>query len=102
MDDETIKMDVEDFPDTEFLTAIIVKALVQILKPDEGIVIHQDDEAFIVYWDSADKQLKVMQDDEYEEIEHGRLIWMHYEGSQAPEPGFDEKIYCDPNSETKH
>ena len=88
--------------DIALLDEILVKAMVQILKPDEGIVIHHNKEAFIVYWNSVESSLRIVQDDDYADLEHGRLIWMHYEGSQAPDPTFNEDVFFDPDTETKH
>jgi len=82
--------------------AILVRACVQLLKPDEGIIIHFEDEVYAVYYNSSEEALKIVQEPEYDELEHGRLIWMHYEGSQAPTPGFNEEVFCDPDSKTKH
>lgn len=101
-EDNVVQVNIDDFPETEFLTTVLVKALVQILRPDEGIVIHHGNEAYIVYYNSATSELKVIEDEEYLEIEHGRLIWMHYEGSTAPDPAFNEEVFCDPDSDTKH
>lgn len=95
------EMDVQNV-DIAMLDEILVKAMVQILKPDEGIVIHHDKKSYIVYWNSVESSLRIVQDEDYAEMEHGRLIWMHYEGSQAPEPGFGEEVFCDPDSKTRH
>lgn len=91
-----------DVTELGFLNEILVISVVHLLKPDEGIVIHHDDKAYIVYNNAEESALKIMEDEDYLEIEHGRLIWMHYDGSTAPEPEFDEEILGEAESATKH
>ena len=73
-------------------TALLVKALAVMLKPDEGIVIHHEGEGFVIYNNSAESTISIIGDDDYLDIEPGTLIWMHYDGSVAPDPSFDEIV----------
>jgi len=101
VEDEVEVRDVQE-PELGFLNEILVVSVVQLLKQDEGIVIHHNDKAYVVYNNSEDQTLKIMEDEDYLKIEHGRLLWMHYEGSTAPKPGFDEEVFGEADSATKH
>ena len=83
---------------------LIVRALAQLLKDDEGIVIHHEGDGYLIYNNSVQETITVVLDDDYLNIEHGKLIWMHYEGSNAPEQAADqvfEEMVPDTNT-TKH
>ena len=71
---------------------LFVKALASLLKDDEGVIIHQDEKAYAVFKNSVEGTISVIEDDDYLEIEDGTLMWMHYDGSAAPEPGFNDDI----------
>ena len=79
---------------------LFVKAIVELLKNDEGIIIHHDGKGYAVYKNSVNGTVELCYDDEYLDQEHGQLIWMHYDGSEAPEPAFDDIIISD--DATKH
>ena len=76
----------------ELGTVLFVRALASMLKPDEGIILHHEGHGYVVYSNSEYETISVIGDDDYLEIEHGTLMWMYYEGSEAPEPEFDEVI----------
>ncbi len=96
------EMQVVEESEFGFLNEILVISVVQLLKEDEGIVIHHNEKAYLVYNNSKEMALKIMEDDDYLKVEHGRLIWMHYDGSTAPEPEFSEEVLGEAESATKH
>lgn len=87
--------EIEELSEIEELgTVLFVKSLTCLLKDDEGVVIHHDDKGYVVFKNSVQETISIMGDDDYLEMEHGTLIWMHYEdgGGKAPEPEFDEIV----------
>ena len=86
----------------ELSLSVFVKSLAVLLKPDEGVVIHHEDEAYVVYNNSQQETISLVSDDDYKQIEHGTPIWMHYDGSQAPQPDFEEDIIGWEENVTKH
>jgi len=78
----------------ELGTVLFVKTISALLKDDEGVVIHHDDKGYVVFKNSVQGTISIMGDEDYLEMEHGTLIWMHYEdgGGEAPEPEFDDLI----------
>jgi len=89
----------EEF-DTSIVEVLLVKAIVQLLKNDEGMIIHHDGKGFAVYKNSVNGTIEVCHDEEYLDQEHGQLIWMHYDGSEAPEPEFEDIMISE--DATKH
>ena len=79
---------------------LFVKSLAMILKDDEGIIIHHEGKGYAVFRNSRQNTISVMEDDEYLDLDEGMMIWMQYEGSQAPEPEFGEEVIG--KQETRH
>ena len=79
---------------------LFVKAIVELLKNDEGIIIHHDGKGYAVYKNSVNDTVELCYNEEYLDLEHGQLMWMQYDGSEAPEPAFDDIIISD--DATKH
>ena len=80
----------EDENGDNIVEILFVKAIVQLLKNDEGMIIHHDGKGYAVYKNSVNGTIELCIDEEYLDQEHGQLIWMHYDGSEAPEPAFEE------------
>ena len=75
--------------------ALFVKSLAYLLKDDEGIILHHEDRAFAVYKSSKYSTISIIEDEDYLEMDEGTMIWMHYEGDNAPvdpaaEPSFED------------
>ncbi len=73
---------------------LMAKALGELLDDDEGIVIHYNGEVLALYKKSIDQSINV-QPFEDTDAPHGAPIWMHYEGSTAPDPDFEDEIIGD-------
>jgi len=71
---------------------LFVKSLASLLKDDEGVIVHHNDKAYAVFKNSMEGTISVIEDEDYLKMDDGTLMWMHYEGSHAPEPGFDDEI----------
>jgi hypothetical protein len=78
--------------DADLAARIYANACGVLLKPDEGVVIHTQGETYTVYNNSQDGQIYIEQNEDLEHLEHGRRIWNHYEGSEAPSPDLDEAV----------
>lgn len=72
--------------DNETYLAVFAIAAGNLLEPDEGIIIHFEEQVYIVWLDSSQDLVKIESDDAYAQIENGTKVWMHYEGSTAPDP----------------
>ena len=87
-----------DEDENEIAQTVMVSALAQILKGNEGIIIHQDGEGFIVYRNSVDKTITIIGDDDYLQLEHGKIIEMKYEDMRKDKnkgEGEDESVDFD-------
>lgn len=79
---------------------LFVKAIVELLKNDEGMIIHHEGKGYAVSKNSANGTIELSIDEEYLDQEHGQLIWMQYDGTEAPEPEFEDIIISE--DVTKH
>ena len=86
-DDDNNELDGSSLPE-----ALFAQAMVYLLKDDEGIIVHNNEKGYIIWSNSEEMTISIAQDDEYLKQPQGQLIWMHYDGSKAPEPDFDEPI----------
>lgn len=79
---------------------LFVKSLASVLKDDEGVIIHHDGKGYAVFKNSMENTISVIEDDDYLELEDGTMMWMHYDGTKAPDPGFADQIVG--GDETRH
>ena len=86
-----METNIEDKQEAIDLSAtLFVQVIASLLKDDEGMIVHHEGVGYVVFSNSADQQIQIMEDEEYLLISPGTLIWMHYDGSTAPEPGSEE------------
>jgi hypothetical protein len=80
-----------DEDQNEIYLSLFAMACGQLLKNDEGIIVHYDGVGYAVYKNSNNGTVAIMSDEQYADLDPGTMIWMHYEGSLAPEPASDER-----------
>lgn len=85
----------------ELADTLIVHALAALLKPDEGVILHHEGNGYVLFRNSEEEQIQLVEGEDFLKEAHGTLIWMHYKGSNAPEPEDGEQVLCNDN-ETRH
>jgi len=80
--------------DSDDIASIMSQAVGRFLSEDEGVIIHNKEQGYVVYRDSESNEIRLSEDSDYLKAEHGTLVWMHHTNSQAPEPK-DGEIFID-------
>ena len=60
--------------DADFATGIFIKALAARLDVDQGVIVHHDDQGYIVYKNVKNKTLGIQEDERFLQYEHGTLV----------------------------
>ena len=81
--------------DPSIVEILFVKAMVELLKNDEGMIIHHEGRGYAVSKNSANGTIELSIDEDYLEHEHGQFIWMQYAGTEAHAPELEDIIMGD-------
>lgn len=58
----------------EFATILFIKALSERLGEDQGVIIHHDERAFIVYKNTTNKTMGIQEDEQFFKYPNGTLV----------------------------